>query len=109
MAASRVPINNNPGFWSRGSRVGFYYRDPHGQRRQATAATLTAAKALKSELETDVRRGDYRAESKITVADYVPAWVEGYRGRPVDSHIGRARGVRGVMSNRGQDRVDALR
>ena len=81
MAASRVPINNNPGFWSRGSRVGFHYRDPHGQRRQATAATLTEAKALKAELETDVRRGDYRAESKITVADYVPAWVEGYRGR----------------------------
>ena len=80
MAASRVPINNNPGFWSRGSRVGFHYRDPHGQRRQATAATLTEAKALKAELETDVRRGDYRAESKITVADYVPRLGGGLPG-----------------------------
>ena len=81
MAALGIPIKNAPGYWSRGSRVGFHYRDPNGRRRQATAATLTEAKALKSELETDVRRGDYRSESKITVADYVPAWVEGYRGR----------------------------
>ncbi len=81
MAASRVPIKNNPGYWSRGSRVGFYYRDPNGNIRQATAATLTEAKALRAELQTDVRRGDYRESSKITLAAYVPQWAEGYRGR----------------------------
>ena len=44
MAAPREPIKNNPGYWKRGSRVGFYYLDPNGNRRQATAATLTEAK-----------------------------------------------------------------
>ena len=81
MAAPREPIKDNPGYWKRGSRVGFYYRDPNGHRRQATAETLTEAKALRAELDTDVRRGDYREQSKITLAAYLPQWIEGYRGR----------------------------
>ena len=81
MGQPRKSIERAPGYWTRGSRVGFYYRDPNGNIRQATAATLTAAKALRAELETDVRRGDYRELSKITLAAYLPSWVEGYRGR----------------------------
>ena len=80
--APRVPIKNNPGFWRRGSRVGFHYRDPNGNVRQATRATLTEAKALRATLETNVQKGTWREPAKdITLAAYVPEWAATYRGR----------------------------
>jgi integrase len=79
--AERVPIPKHPGFWRRGDRVVFKYRDHRRRQRWGSAPTIQAAKNLRAELETDVRRGEYRARSRDTFADYARSWVATYQGR----------------------------
>lgn len=70
-----------PGIYRRGNRYVVRYRDGRGKQRKAFATTLAEARDLKASLTTDVKRGEYRALSRITFAEYVPTWVATYAGR----------------------------
>ncbi len=61
------------------------FRDTAGKQRKRAARTLAEARELKAALTTDVKRGEYRALSRVTFAEYARDWVESYRvGRPRD-------------------------
>jgi integrase len=70
-----------PGIYKRGSRYVVVFRDPHGKQRKRAARSLAEARNLKAALTADVRRGEYRALSRVTFADYAAEWVESYAGR----------------------------
>ena len=70
-----------PGVYKRGSRYVVVFRDPHGRQRKRAARTLAEARDLKATLTADVRRGEYRALSRVTFADYAVEWIESYQGR----------------------------
>ena len=76
-----APIDGHPGFFRRRALVYFRFRDQRNRRRWASAKTIRAAERLKAELETDVRRGDYRDRSRETFASYAASWVDTYAGR----------------------------
>src|SRR5919199_3186064 len=77
----RLVKTGTPGIYKRGSRYVVVYRDPAGQQRKRSARTLAEARELKATLTADVKRGEYRALSKVTFADYAAEWVESYTGR----------------------------
>jgi integrase len=70
-----------PGVYRRGHRYTVVYRDPRGKQRRCSAATLAEARLLKSALTADVARGEFRALSGITFAEYLPDWIASYAGR----------------------------
>jgi integrase len=70
-----------PGVFKRGSRYVVVYRDPQGRQRKRSARTLAEARDLKATLRADVSRGEYRALSRVTFADYAPEWISNYQGR----------------------------
>jgi integrase len=76
-----APIDGHPGFFRRGGKVFFRFRDQRGRRRWASAATIKAAQRKRAELETDVRRGEYREQTRQGFASYARSWVETYPGR----------------------------
>lgn len=72
--------------------AGVFRRDPHGtfmatwtdaggRRRTKTCATYDEACEAKREAEEAKRRGERRAPSRQTVAEYLEEWIEGYTGR----------------------------
>ncbi len=70
-----------PGVYRRGHRYAVMYRDPYGRQRSRAAATLAEARLLKSALTAEVARGEYRALSGVTFAEYFPEWIASYAGR----------------------------
>lgn len=70
-----------PGVYRRGRRYVVLYRDPYGRQRSRAASTLAEARLLKSALTADVARGEYRALSRVTFAEYLPEWIASYPGR----------------------------
>lgn len=70
-----------PGIYKRGSRYVVIYRDPSGKQRKKAAKTLAEARRRKAELIADVARGEYRALSRVTFAEYAPEWIASYQGR----------------------------
>ena len=70
-----------PGIYKRGSGYVVRVRDGHGRQVQRAARTLAQARELRSELGADVSRGEYRSESKITLAAYAERWAATYKGR----------------------------
>ena len=58
------------GVYRRGSRYVVVFRDPQGRQRKRFARTLAEARDLKAMLRADVSRGEYRAQSRVTFADY---------------------------------------
>jgi integrase len=83
----RLVKTSTPGIYKRGGRYVVIFRDPHGKQRKRSARTLAEARDLKAALTADVKRGEYRALSKITFAEYAVEWVQTYKGRT-------ARGIR---------------
>src|SRR5262249_48684179 len=77
----RLTKTGTPGIYKRGSRYVVIFRDPHGRQRKRAAQTLVEARDLKATLTADVKRGEYRAVSKVTFADYAPEWIASYQGR----------------------------
>ncbi len=69
------------GVYRRGSRYVVVFRDPQGRQRKRFARTLAEARDLKAMLRADVSRGEYRAQSRVTFADYAIEWIETYPGR----------------------------
>jgi integrase len=77
----RLVKTATPGIYKRGSRYVVVFRDPQGRQRKRAARTLAEARDLKATLTADVRRGEYRALSRVTFAEYAPAWIATYAGR----------------------------
>jgi integrase len=77
----RLVKTGTPGIFKRDNRYIVVYRDPQGRQRKAFGTTLSAARDLKAEKRADVVRGEYRALSKTTFADYAQTWLTTYSGR----------------------------
>src|SRR5215208_6289183 len=75
------------GIYKRGSRYVVTFRDAAGKQRKRFARTLAEARVLKASLSTDVHRGEYVEEAKVSFADYARRWLGTYEGRT-------ARGIR---------------
>lgn len=67
-----------PGIFQRGSRFTFRYRI-NGNQRRGSARTITEARRLKRELETDRDRGDLIV-SRQRFGEYALEWIESYQG-----------------------------
>src|SRR5262249_36899464 len=77
----RLVKTSTPGIYRRGGRYVVVFRDPHGKQRKRSARTLAEARDLKAALTADVKRGEYRALSKVTFGQYAAEWIESYTGR----------------------------
>jgi integrase len=77
----RLVKTKTPGVYKRGGRYVVTFRDPSGKQRKRFARTYREATHLKAAMSADVRRGDYRAVSKVTFAEYARTWVDSYAGR----------------------------
>src|SRR5436190_3598291 len=77
----RLVKTSTPGIYKRGGRYTVVYRDPHGKQRKRSARTLAEAREVKATLTADVKRGEYRAFSKVTFSEYAPEWIASYTGR----------------------------
>jgi integrase len=77
----RLVRTATPGIYKRGGRYVVTYRDPQGRQRKRYAATIGEARDLKAALRADVARGEFRALSRVTFAEYAPQWIAGYQGR----------------------------
>ena len=84
----KLSATGTPGIFKRGNRyVAVYRRNPAGKQCKRFASTLAEARVLKASLSTDVHRGEYVEEAKISFADYARRWLGTYEGRT-------ARGIR---------------
>jgi integrase len=70
-----------PGIYKRGTRYVVVFRDLSGRQRKRFTRTLAEARDLKATLTADVKRGEFRAFSRVTFADYAKEWIEQYSGR----------------------------
>jgi integrase len=77
----RLERTSTPGVFKRGGSYVVIVRDPSGKQRKHAAKTLAAARALKASLTTDVQRGEYREQSRLTFIEYAPEWLDSYAGR----------------------------
>src|SRR5581483_12440133 len=77
----RLAKTATPGIYKRGTRYVVAFRDPEGRQRKRSARTLAEARDLKAMVMADVTRGEYRALSRITFADYAVDWIDTYAGR----------------------------
>ncbi len=80
-ATPKLERTATPGIYKRGGRYVVVFRDARGKQAKQFARTLAEARALKAALTADVKRGEYRALSKVTFADYAARWIETYQGR----------------------------
>ena len=81
LAGRKLVKTSTPGIFKRGGAYCVVYRDPSGKQRKRSARTLAEARDLKASLTADVRRGEWRAQSAITFADYWKPWIDSYAGR----------------------------
>src|SRR5262245_17007793 len=77
----RLRKTSTPGIFKRGGRYVVVFRDPQGRQRKKSARTLAEARDLKAVLTADVKRGEFRALSKVTFAEYANEWIDTYAGR----------------------------
>ncbi len=77
----RLERTREPGICKRGDRYVVLFRDHQGRQRKRFAATLAEARDVKATTRADVRRGEFRAVSKVTFAEYAPGWIDSYTGR----------------------------
>ncbi len=79
--STRLEKTKTPGVYRRGGRYVVTFRDRHGTPRKRSAATLAEARDLKAALTTDVKRGEYREQSRIGFTAYTQEWAASYQGR----------------------------
>jgi integrase len=79
--SARLEKTRTPGVYRRGSRYVVTFRDRHGVARKRSAGTLAEARDLKASLITDVRRGEYRPQTRIRFKEYAREWAATYQGR----------------------------
>jgi integrase len=68
-----------PGIYKRGSRYVVVVR-VGGKQVKRSARTLDEARRLKASMTTDRDRGEFQAQTRITVHDFAREWVERYQG-----------------------------
>jgi len=87
-------------------------RDERGVRRRkcVTCASEREAKRIEAELRAEVARGDYRAPSEITVAEFLRRWLDHVAARVTPPTLERYRGQveRHVVPALGQLRLADL-
>jgi integrase len=81
VSAKMVKVKDHPGIYKRGSRYVVTYRDPQGKQRKKSARTLAEARKVKAANTADVARGEWRATSSETFAEYANRWINTYTGR----------------------------
>jgi integrase len=69
-----------PGVFKRGNRYVVVFR-ASGRQRKEYARTYSEARRLKAARQTDVSRGEFHEQSRITFRQYAEEWVERYQGR----------------------------
>jgi integrase len=79
--AAKLERTATPGIYKRGGRYCVVFRDPYGRQRKRAARTLAEARELKATVTADVKRGEYRALSKVTFVEYAGGWITSYAGR----------------------------
>jgi integrase len=77
----RLAKTATPGIYKRGGRYVVRFRDAHGKQHKRFARTLAEARELKATETADVKRGEYRALSRVTFAEYAASWLKTYSGR----------------------------
>jgi integrase len=77
----KLERTKTPGIYRRGESYVVVGRDSHGKQVKRFARTLAEARVAKSELRTDVHRGEYRQLSRVTFQDYATEWLDSYTGR----------------------------
>jgi integrase len=77
----RLVKTKTPGVYRRGNRYVVTFRDQRGIPRKRSATSLAEARHLKAALTTDVHRGEYRPQTRITFAAYAVEWAASYQGR----------------------------
>lgn len=81
MSATTLTKTSTKGVYKRGGRYVVRFRDTRGRQRKRFAKTYKEALRLKSTLNADVHRGEYREASRVTFAQYAAEWLESYAGR----------------------------
>jgi integrase len=69
------------GIFKRGNRYTARVRDRRGRVRRVSGQTIAEVKAKRAAFETDVARGEWRAASRVTFAEYAADWLDTYTGR----------------------------
>ena len=80
MPAPKMEKTKTPGIYRRGGAYVVVFR-VDGKQRKEFAPTYDAARRLKDRRRTQVADGDYRPQSKQTVAAYAREWIDGYQGK----------------------------
>jgi integrase len=77
----RLVKTSTPGVYKRGNSYVVRFKDAHGRSLKRFARTLAEARDLKAQLTADVSRGEYREQSRVSLAEYAETWLDTYQGR----------------------------
>lgn len=77
--AAEMQKTRTPGIYKRGGRYLFSYR-VEGKQHWESSRTLDEARRKKAARQTDLARGEFQEQSKITLHEYAREWVERYQG-----------------------------
>lgn len=77
--AAKMERTRTPGIFKRGSRYVFSYRAA-GKQRWESYRTLDEARLAKAARKTDIHRGEFSPQSKITLHEYMREWIDAYAG-----------------------------
>ena len=77
--AARMEKTRTPGIYKRGGRYLFSYR-VEGKQHWESCRTLDEARRKRAARQTDLARGEFQEQSKITLHEYAREWVERYQG-----------------------------
>jgi integrase len=77
----RLERTSVPGVYRRGNSYVVVGRDHRGRQIKRHAATLAEARDKKAALRTDVRRGEYRATSRMRFVEYAERWADTFNGK----------------------------
>lgn len=77
--AAPMQKTRTPGIYKRGERYVFAYR-VQGKQHWESCRTLDEARRNKAARQTDLARGEFQEQSKITLHEYAREWVKRYQG-----------------------------
>jgi integrase len=77
--AAAMERTRYPGIYKRGSRYVVVIR-VGGRQVKRSARTLDDARRLKASLTTDRDRGEFQAQTRVTVHEFAREWIERYQG-----------------------------
>jgi len=81
LRSRKLERTKTPGVFRRGGVYVVVYRDASGKQHKQRARTLTEGRAIKSAMTTDVRRGEWREQSRVRFDEHWQQWLANYAGR----------------------------